>query len=450
MYVLRNYQQQVVDGLKHLQSSALYLGTGTGKTITSLELTTYHSTDNLIVICPHNAIQQWKNTINERFPDVNVIDLKKSWSSNKINEHLKTYEFSKKNAFVINYDMVYRIPVLLNIVNSNWSIILDEMHRIKNYGTRKNPVKITGYVLELSKKTPWKIGLTATPTQGNFGGYIDYYTQIKFLGYTDFDYYKFYDRYVVYEEKRVGNVPFPIKTIVGYKNINEVEDILVEVSKRYVPKIGDFEPQFNKIILPRSKNYARTIREKVYKDIMLTSSAKTRIAKKTLTSGTIMGYNMNSEYFEYVDNTAKIDWLEDFLKDTDETVIILYTYNVELRALEKLVKKLNKKYIKINGDTKDKYKEVNEKEYEVVLGQFMAISEALDGLQKKCHIEIFYSMPESSILYIQALGRIDRIGQTKVPMYYFLLMEKTIDMGIMELIESKVEFSESVLDLLTL
>lgn len=110
------------------------------------------------------------------------------------------------------------------------------------------------------------------------------------------------------------------------------------------------------------------------------------------------------------------------------------------------MQKLGKRYIKINGKTKDKYAEVNEKEYDVVLGQFQAISEALDGLQYKSHIEVFYSMPESSILYKQAIGRIDRIGQEKVPMYYFLVMEKTIDEAILELIENKVEYSQETLD----
>jgi SNF2 family DNA or RNA helicase len=59
-------------------------------------------------------------------------------------------------------------------------------------------------------------------------------------------------------------------------------------------------------------------------------------------------------------------------------------------------------------------------------------------------------MPESSLLYKQALGRIDRIGQTRVPMYYYLVMEKTIDEDIYDMIEKKIEFSEEILDKLLL
>ena len=63
---------------------------------------------------------------------------------------------------------------------------------------------------------------------------------------------------------------------------------------------------------------------------------------------------------------------------------------------------------------------------------------------------VFYSMPDSSLAYRQSLGRIDRIGQTKVPTYYHLIMEKTIDEKIYEMLMSKVEFSEKDLNKLTI
>ena len=47
-----------------------------------------------------------------------------------------------------------------------------------------------------------------------------------------------------------------------------------------------------------------------------------------------MGYDMESNYYEYVDNTEKLDWLSDFLQDTDEVVAIFYTYNVEVKSVK--------------------------------------------------------------------------------------------------------------------
>ena len=187
----------------------------------------------------------------------------------------------------------------------------------------------------------------------------------------------------------------------------------------------------------------------VYEDIILDNVSAKRVALKTLASGVIAGYDTFKERFTYEDNTLKVDWLEEFLSDTDEVVAVFYQYNVELAILEKLMKKLKKSYVIINGKTKDKYREL-QKDYDVVLGQYQAAAESLDGLQHKSHIMVFYSMPESSLLYKQALGRIDRVGQEKVPMYYYLVMDKTIDSDIYNMIEKKIEFSEEILDKLLL
>jgi hypothetical protein len=131
-------------------------------------------------------------------------------------------------------------------------------------------------------------------------------------------------------------------------------------------------------------------------------------------------------------------------------VTIFYQYNVEMEALKTLLTKLKKKYIVINGQTKNAVKEVQRTDYDVIIGQFQAMSESIDGIQHKSHIEVFLTMPESSLTYKQAIGRIDRIGQEKVPMYYYLVMKNTIDEKVYNLIEQKLEFSEAILDKLVM
>lgn len=428
------------------------MGTGTGKTLTSLELSTYNPTHHLLVICPYSAIEQWKINIKTHFSKYSVVDFKKSWTSKKIDDYLRKLRFDEPTAIVINYDMIHRVDYIKNIVNNDWTIIADEIHRIKNYGTYTSPVKATHYLLDLGMKTIFKIGLTATPTQSEYGGYIDYYTQLKFLGYMDMSYNEFKKEYVVIEKEKIFGVPFPLERIKGYKNTDKIDSMLKNIARRYVPKYEDFEPQFNKVILERSKNYLKMCREKAYKKgdklIVLNNSARSRVAKKTMTTGVVYGMDMLRNRHAIEDNTIKLDWLEDFLKDTEETVVVFYSYNVELDSLEKLARKLGKKYIIINGYTPNKYELVNNGGYNLVIGQFRAMSEALDGLHLKSHIEVFFSMPESSMIYTQAIGRIDRIGQTLVPMYYFLVMEKTLDEVIINNIENKIEFSERTLELL--
>jgi SNF2 family DNA or RNA helicase len=244
----------------------------------------------------------------------------------------------------------------------------------------------------------------------------------------------------------VKTARYPISVIVGYTNTKELDNLLKLCCRKYEAKFGDFEPQHTKIEFDRPKTYPKTKRERVYGEILLKNMSRLRIGLKTLCTGVIMGMDNYNEHYAYVDNTEKIDWLEDFIQDTDETVAIYYNYDVEFNTLEKLMKKLKVPYIAIRGGVKDKYELINAGNYKVMLGQYQAASESLDGLQHHCHIMIMFALPESSLLYKQSIGRINRDGQEKVPMYYYLVTKETIEEDIHKMIESKVEFTEDILE----
>ena len=447
---LRPYQQEIINKSKHLSSLGLFMGTGTGKTITSLERFKLNPTDKLLIICPKSVVSQWGSVIKEHYPEYRVLEFPKVSMNSEQKNHYLIQNYQEHDVMIVNFEILTKLTNLFTIVGPNFTIIIDESHRIKSYGTKRSPVKQTRAALQLGRLTKYKMILTATPTQANYGGFIDFYTQLFFLGYLDMTLEEFKKTFVIEEPKQIRGRPYPIKTIVGYKNTQELESLLKLTCFYYSPKLGDFPPEHIKIDIERSKSYARTKREMMYKDIVLDNSARKRIGLKTLTGGRIMGMDSFNERFFYDDNTNKIDWLRDFLEDTDETVTIFYQYNVEKDLILELLHSIGKSYVLINGETSDKYSEINNKTYDVALGQYQAMSESLDGLQYKSHIMVMYSLPESSLTYKQALGRIDRIGQTKVPMYYYLVMKDTIDDSIYQLIEQKIEFSEETLDKLAI
>lgn len=447
---LRDYQREAIEKSRFLASFGFFMGTGTGKTITSLERSLLNPTKHLLVVCPKSVVTQWGSVINTHYPQLEILKFpKETMNAKQKDEYIKNLK-KLPSVIIINFEIIYKVKSLLDIINEEWTIIVDESHKIKDIGTQRNPVKQTAALLKLSPLTPYKMILTATPTQGNYGGYIDLYSQLNFLGYLDISYTQFKNRYTITEKKVVRGRPYPISVITGYKNTEEIDKILKLTCFRYIPKAGDFPPEHIKVMIPRAKSYARVRREMVYKEILLNNSARKRVGLKTLTGGRIHGMDAFKQKYKYDDNKEKIDWLREFLENTEETVTIFYQYNVEKELIEELLKKLGKTYVLINGDTKDKHAEINNKDYKVALGQYQAMSESLDGLQYKSHIEILYSMPESSLTYTQAIGRIDRIGQESVPIYYYLVMEKTIDENIYNLIEQKVEYSEETLEKLNI
>ena len=442
----RQYQNRILEELKDEPAIALFMGTGTGKTLTSLFRFVQNPTDKLLIICPKKVVTQWEDVIRQFDNTLDIMKFKKTSTATAKNQTILS---ETADVIIVNFEIIHKLPALITVVNHNWTVIVDESHKIKELGTRKSPVKVTKAVLTIGMLTPYKTILTATPTQKSYGGYIDYFTQLKFLGKMPMNLTDFKQRYCLEKDLVLPGRPYPIKEIIGYVRTHELDDLLLKVGRRYVPKKGDFDPEHIKVKIDRASAYPKLLREKVYYDILLDNVARKRIALKTLTSGTIFGYNEFKHKYSYEDNTNKLDWLEEFLSNTDETVVIYYQYNSELYDLKKLMEKMNKTYVTINGETKDKYQAIKAN-YNVLLGQYQAAAESLDGIQHKSHIAIFYSMPESSLLYKQALGRIDRIGQTKVPIYYYLVMEKTIDDTIYNMIEKKIEFSEEVLDRLLL
>lgn len=450
---LRDYQQQILDELSCVPSIGLFMKTGSGKTITSLARFTQNPTDNLLVICPQKIVTQWIDVIKEH-TDLQPCEYNLSWSASKKDGVINNYlldDYKPSKCVVVNFDIITKMSWDWAI-DDNWTIIIDESHKIKNMGTKRSPVKITQKVLELGELTPYKIILTATPTEKELGGYIDFYSQLRFLGYLDMSDTLFKNRYCRMEKMQLPGMPFPINKIVGYRMNyidEEIKPIIKSCCRYFAPKYGEYEPEMIKVKIDRCKNYAKLLENRTYKEITFDNVSAFRIGKKTMISGIVSGTDEYNDRFVYEDNTNKAEWLEEFLSNTDEIVSVLYNYNVELDMIKKICDKLNKKYVVINGSVKDKPAELK-KEFDVIIGQYEAFGESLDGLQYKCHLMVFYSMPDSSRAYKQSLGRIDRIGQEFKPVYYHLVMERTIDDKIYEMVQNKVEFSEKDLDELTI
>lgn len=433
---LRNYQRQILDDLIDIPYTALFLPTGTGKTITSLKWFEENDTSKLLIVCPKSILSQWAEVIHTELPHLNILVFPKNASIAKKDNIVS---MSDADVIIVNFDIVSKMKSLAKKVTMNWSIIVDESHRMKN-----PDAKVTQELLRIGTRTIHKTILTATPTQGMYGGYIDYWSQLRFLGAITMDLDTFKNRYCIIVPINFGG-RYPVKTITGYKRTYEIDKILQTCARSYAPKYGEYEPEHIEIKLERPDSYQRMLNQEAYQDIALTSAMSKRIAAKTLCTGVVAGMDIWKDHHNYVDNNIKLDWLAEFIEDTDEKLMIFYNYDVEKDALVRLLKDLGKKYVIINGQTKDKFAEIK-KEFDVVIGQYQAMAESLDGLQYKTHIQILFALPESSLLYKQAIGRIDRIGQTKVPTYYYPIIEGTIEEKIYDMIQKKLEFSLEVLE----
>ena len=451
------YQKQILDSIKHLSACGLFLGTGSGKTLMSLMKFNQMPCTNLLVLCPKKVVSQWEDVIRTHTDVLQLPHYKKSGTAKTRWDEIKTQveEHPTYNAVVFGLESFKSVERSQTyFIGKDWCIIVDESHKIKSVGTVRSPVKVTASVLALRERTDYKIILTATPAQKDKGGYEDYYSQLYFLGYLGMSWKDFKEKYCIEEKKQFIGVPFPVKVIVGYKKeVEQLRQLLKLTCRYYVPKFTDDDPKHMKVMLDKPKNYNTlnpSSRKIAYPDLYLDNTSARRIAKKTMCTGVLSGHDRFNSKLIYEDNTIKKEWLQEFLEGTDECVLVVYKYNVERDALVQLCQELGKRYIVIDGNEKNKYELIHKYDYDVVIGQFNACGESIDGLQDCCHICVFYCLPESSIEYSQTLGRINRVGQKYLPMYYYPICKGTVEEDIWDLLQSKKEFNEKVLNELSI
>lgn len=445
MIKLRPHQEKILNELHGEKAIGLFMGTGTGKTITSLFKHKELGSKKLCVISPPTVTKQWEKEIRAVLgEDFRVLSFPKSYTSKKMLEKINKTSPCDYDAIIVKWGVLTALKEKIKqLVNCDFTLIADESHRFKS-----SLSKISETMDEIKHLTDKKIILTATPTEGKEGGYIDYFTQLNFLGilgpYNDER--KFKKQFCITRKANFPNVPFPVSVIKGYKNIDQLTNIIKSCCRYYEGKRGDYDPVHVKVPFDKPRNYEKLFKGTHFGSIKIDDPTRLRVAMKTMTSGFVYGRDDSKNKKWEKDNFDKLIYLKEFLQDVNGRVLVFYQYHIERALLEKLLKKEEKKYKVIDGKTKDKYEVVNSGDYEVLIGQFQAVSESLDGLQHLLNIAIFFTMPESSITYRQAIGRIDRDGQKKVPTYYYFISSGTVDEFIFQSVLEKRNFSVNDLE----
>ena len=399
-------------------SIGLFMTMGTGKTITSLRifelLWEANMVDRLLVVCLKCKINDWKEEIENQW-DV-----------------LPQYE-------VINFESIWRpkrADYYKSFVNEKTMIIIDESHKMKS-----NNSKVTKYLLELKQHTKYKLILTGTPQSHE---YIDYYPQMRFIDQIDFDmpYKKWEKIYVQKELDTQGSHYFYV--IKGY-NFTDVLDKAI-ASKAYYHV---YESKYDKPIeiyqdIEHSKEAIKFQKDRVFRDpdtercddVIADTIMSLRIYMRQSCSGFIRNYDITS---------PKEEWLKDFLEIASSRIVIFVNFVKEIEKIENICKKLKRPVGVYYGAKKDlaPFKN-NENGIAIVNYQSGAT-----GINDLCiaNIGIFYSPPDGDyILFAQAKARLDRIGQTKQPVFYYLQTKGSLEKAIYTNLKAGEDFDNKAFE----
>lgn len=436
MIKLYDYQEkQVQDGLanKNINLSDV----GTGKTFVGLDiykqLAKTKQFNKLLVICLASKVSDFASDGLEVGLHINTLDK----GSKRSNELIESNKNESTQLYSVSFESSWRIDALKTWVDDKTMILVDESHKLKSRSS-----KVGFYVSELAKKAGYTYLMTATPvTNGNL---VDWFMQLSIAGVIPSNWKAFEKEYCVMglQSVKVKGQTRYFNEIVDYKNTEKLESLVSNHSvykKRELVK--NMQPIFIDYITKKPTMYNKLAKQRVLEldsgEVKEYDSVSSIYhAQRQLASGGLNG-------IAKLIKKDKIERVESILESAEsERVTIFYNYNSDLLHLKNLLTKLKRPFCCYNGSD---HNLDNFKKYDngVALVQYKSGATGKNDFVISS-IAIFYSLPDGSTTYTQAVGRINRIGQTKQPVLYNLICGNSVETKVMECIKQGVDITDAM------
>lgn len=362
---LYDYQRKIVDTLKPFSSWAMFMNVGSGKSLTSLTLIKEKEYENVLVVCRKNKIKEWQEEL-----DYHCINAKVVTYNKMIDETYSDYDF----------------------------ILLDESQNIKTFSK-----SVRWKWLRNAKDKGMCFGLLSGTPQHHM--YIDYYTTFYLLDIFKNNVTNFKSKFCNYENARNGNY----QVLKSYSN----EHILLEFlrSDNIQWFFNQEQEPIHKYISYSTHTFDKVLRnDRVYKsietgeDMLITTPAVLHLKRLQLASG----------YLDGIVDLRKQKKIIELIKK-HKSVIIFTNYTNEIKLISMMLKQSDIKHKIYCGWRKD---DINEND-DVLIVNTNSGGSGVNNF-KHINVAIYNSVPIKYIDLEQSKGRINRIGSTQQPIYYYL------------------------------
>lgn len=406
---LMPHQVDIFEASRARNRVAYYLDMGLGKTFLGSEKMMQLGNTYRLVICQKSKVADWVEHFKTFYPNTNVIDYTKPKAKLGV------------GTIIVNYELAWRRPELASIPGV--TLMLDESSMIQN-----ETAKRSRFILHrLNVKDV--ILLSGTPTAGK---YEKLWSQCRLLGW-NISKHEFYSRYVIEVPIMNKKSPFPIKIVVGYKNVEELKTML-RYYGAYFLKTEDVlslpAQTFVNIDVPTTPQY-----RKYHKDKIVEVDGTTLVGDITL-KRVLHERQLCGMYCK-----AKLEAFADLLDSTDDRLIVFYNFTEELNKLMTVAK--GRPISVVNGARRD-LTAYETKDNSVTFIQYQAGSMGLN-LQKANKI-VYFTLPLSSEHFEQSKKRTHRIGQKETCFYYTLVCKGSIEEKIMATLKQRRDYTDRLFE----
>lgn len=436
--VLRGYQKSGIAWLKMLQyyglNGILADEMGLGKTIQALALiASAPQQSKSIVICPKTLLYNWAAEIEKFHTNISYAIVE----GNK--EHRQSVLAGPNiRLFLIGYSMVLSELSTLRKMDFEW-IILDEAQNIKNVSAQR-----TSAIKKLSGKH--KLALSGTPIENNM---TELWSIMDFLmpGYMG-TLSRFKGRYMQSEDDLDARLalhrqisPFLLRRIK--------KDVLLELpDKQEQVAWAAMNPLQEKLYLQILEDVQRKLMPDSQEDM---SYLHILAALTKLRQVCNHPHLANPDILPKPELSAKLELLLELVQDAiagGHKILVFSQFVQMLKIIRGVFDELGYKYSYLDGQTKDREKEVQDFEQNEDIRIFLiSLRTGGTGLNlTAADTVILYDPWWNPMVENQAIDRAHRIGQTKKVQVYKLITKNSVEEKIISLQKNKLETFTGVIE----
>lgn len=454
---LMQHQRMCRDIAQYIHRFALFLDTGTGKTLTAYSIINDNLHTKWIVICPKSIVKAAWMEDHERFfqhlkvlpmsKNITVADYKVIADKWGVRYREKTNVDEMRGILLVHAQVVvinpesFKIDKLVKTFEAD-GLIIDESSIMRNMKSAT-----TTAILERCKSMSKVYLLSGKPAPNNE---LEYFPQMLAVNPALFggSFYSFRNKY--FETTDYFGYNWKMRDDMRDEFSRRLAMGCVFISKKECLDLPDELPPVHRVIeLPKEvmKYYKEMERERVLMLEDKTISVQTKLASmmklRQITSGFVIDTENDSEVSPL--HKEKINELEEVINELGENKAIIWVnFKREVVDICDLLARMHKTFVTAYSGTKNVDASISA--FKDNTAQFIVahpktlkygVTFTGDSMVKNCTYAIYYSLSYSFEDFYQSRDRIYRKGQNEGCTYIFLVAENTVDEDIYDAIVRK-------------
>jgi len=440
------HQREAFIKLCGMTGAVLDMGMGTGKTMTSIAMILSGPRDFGLIVCPKSVVDVWpleffKNSLVDFHLLVRGKESIQKFTRFIDAERHNAKVYRRPFAIVVNYEAMWQgaLGEFLKKQALDY-IIFDEVHRLKS---EKRDAKASMYAAGLRRNARKVIGCSGT--------LLPHSPKDAFGVFKSIDPGIFGTSIGIFKAHYVELGGFEGKQIVGFKNQQEMYDLIKSVSYRVKTEDAIELPPFQHIerkcelSAETRRVYNQMASEMLveFEDhILSAANAMVKVLRlMQITSGVMKDVTGS----EVRIGSEKAELFGDIIEDLPlrEPIVIFCNFTADIKAVKEACVKSGRTVSELSGQ-KNELASWQRGETDALAVQIRAGKEGVD-FTRAC-IAFYYSIGHSYGDYEQSLKRPHRPGQTRPVVYYHLVAKDTIDETIYKNLDKKRDIVLSVLE----